>query len=232
MPRSVGGVTLGASRFGAGLPQDFSAMTCTTVSPSFFGGVGVVWRKFVAMLAVGASALSFCSRKISRLNRRAVISGKPNGGHDLIIWKPLGRSLDNGVCLDATKVSQFDSAIPDAMHDDKNGPALVALLFLARRPSAVIRAIVPIVVATVKRCAVWAWPHIGNKAAEIIPLWANGNPASPVILPLAGGRGEASAAHGLPNAVKRVRVSKWHWLTSGAVHNHPMAYCLDKQEEK
>ena len=121
---------------------------------------------------------------------------------------------DNSVRLKSRFLSKLSGDVFNALNSDLSGHALIALLFLATCPAAVLRAIALAVVYAFKRVAIWARAHISQEIVESIsvqrPTLANVNTSAPVVLPLSEFWVGTAINNASPNVVQRMRISERH----------------------
>lgn len=86
----------------------------------------------------------------------------------------------------------------------KSTEAPICPLLLNRRPPAIFRAIIAVVVDSIYRMlAAWSWPHVGVEVLKFIPSFANLYSAPTVIMKRSVGRIVAATAQFYPNVIFR-----------------------------
>lgn len=122
---------------------------------------------------------------VDRLLVRALVFDDPCAGCD-------GQDIQGAGC-----VGEYHAG---AVQCDPYVVSTVADLGVARRPSAVSGFIISVIVDAVESETRRAFSHVGKECIEAIPLWAECDAATSVVLPLGGLGVGASGFHRFPGA--------------------------------
>lgn len=205
--------------------QAFSAS-----KPTLFGLAGVLWRKFVAMGAMGKIALLEAAGGNGLANAPFAVSAP--GLDDLVIGQASGDAGNNGVCFDPSDFRQFNGKILNTRYDNIAVVSHVPGLRLSRRPTAIVWAIAPIDIDPVNGRSFRPWPHVLCKFGKIIPNWIDGYTSPPVSVILGVIGIVASLTHIPPSLVKRMRVSERHNRPSMETAMHLTPFNQEHNGEK
>ena len=126
---------------------------------------------------------------------------------------------NDSVAFKASLFGKLNSLVPLAFYRDHYRAALVALAFLFRDPSAVLRRITLVVVDSIKDVLPWTRAHIRHECSETIaafdiPSFAHGYSPASVIVPLLNIGVAATLSHVVPGMIQGVRFLEWHAASS------------------
>lgn len=94
----------------------------------------------------------------------------------------------------------------------KSIAASVVGLLLSRRPSAILRGVMPLVVDAIQRFALGLFTHVGQERLETPqPLLTNRDAAPPVVVEVGYTRIGAATNHRFPTAASRTHVANTVW---------------------
>ena len=114
-------------------------------------------------------------------------------------------ALKDGVALASGMFRYVNQSMPLAINLNESRPSLVSLLFRARGPFAVAGTVAKIVVNPVQGVRLGRFvPHVLDELVKRIPLRANFDPSTSVIVIVDKVKVVATCAHGAPSNVKRM----------------------------
>lgn len=205
LPRNGGQIALSAGLpFGRVASAHLFRVALAADTPALRGYPSVLWREFMAALAMCASALPCAVRPSAKRQPRSVPSFV--AGYDIGIRQTLLGSLHNRINLRSRNLRQDYCAVGVPLDSHMHSAPLVPLLGFFVCPPTVGWRIGAVVVNAVKRVAGRSVPHVFGKCRKGIPPLADGDAAPSVVRPCLGASAEASTAHSLPDGIERVRI--------------------------
>lgn len=185
---------------------------CLAPSLTFLRVVGVLWRKFMAVLAMSSFVERFYPSGDGNRNLIPVSqlrAFRDNFGER----KSACGSFEYGVNLAPAKVSQFTSFVTRSIYRHPSGRSRISRLLYSGGPSAISRLVVSVWVDSINR-VLWGGlrPHVALKGPKVHPRITHRDTPSSVVLPLLEIRIETPSFHPKPRAIKGRFILKRHGI--------------------
>jgi len=145
---------------------------CGNLLPRVFGGV------FMPSFTMGSGLLPFSVCQPA--DRKAVQHAKHLGGQHFLNRVALVEPSKQSVDVDAKTLRPLLGSQRYTVFGNSDIHFSVVRLFFAGRPSAVFRAVRPVVINAIKSGSGWSFTHIRNKIRKRHPSFANINASSPI----------------------------------------------------
>lgn len=145
---------------------------CGNLLPRVFGGV------FMPSFTMCSGLLSFSICQPA--NRKAVQNAKHFGGQHFFNWVALVKPSEQSVDMYAKALRPLPSSQRYAVFGDSDVNFSIVRLLFAGRPSAIFRAVRPVIIDAIKSSSGWSLAHVSNKIRKRHPSFANVNASSPI----------------------------------------------------